>query len=235
MSICVLGRLWCVLVLAIAAAGVKAQSINVDLDIGFGPPEVGNGAPSGSFGGAAGQPGFWNRVDALDMGPTFLAGLDAQQTSAFMTATYSGFAGGSGGGPNTGDWKLLLDDYTTIFGGPKEFKFSGLQPGVYALYVYAVVPGGVAVRPVEVHVGGADPPNPQTVWGPMPGNSARLYVTHSLHFVRIEMGEELTALLTGPQFPQGVVNGFQLVLVAEPCSALVLCGGALLLALGRRR
>ena len=42
--------------LASISSGMS-QSFNIDLDVFFGSPETGNGAPSSQFGAAAGQPG----------------------------------------------------------------------------------------------------------------------------------------------------------------------------------
>ena len=78
-------------------AGASAQSFNIDLDIMAGPPEAGAGAPSSTFGGAAGSVGFWNRVDAAGpRQPTPLASLDGVLTSVttsekkdFYVASYS--------------------------------------------------------------------------------------------------------------------------------------------------
>ncbi|MCH8274937.1 MAG: hypothetical protein IH851_09115 [Armatimonadetes bacterium] len=60
-------RIWTALAIgaAIAAPGgafAQLLGFNIDLDIGSGSPEIGNGAPSDAFPGAAGQPGRWNRV-----------------------------------------------------------------------------------------------------------------------------------------------------------------------------
>src|SRR5437870_169358 len=73
----------------------QSQSVNMDLDIFFPDETIGGGAPSDSFGGAASQPGRWNRVYVNDPGPTLLVGLDGTSTALY----YSVIGGvGSGGG-----------------------------------------------------------------------------------------------------------------------------------------
>src|SRR5689334_2712495 len=132
-------RIGCVLGLAVCASSVvRAQSFNIDLDIGSGSPDIGAGGPSSAFGAAAGQPGFWNVVYAGGpYMPLSLFGLSGAASGATIQAT-GGF--GSGGGDNfhgnTGDYALLLNDYAQLLGPDLEvdYHFAGMQPGHYLIY-----------------------------------------------------------------------------------------------------
>ena len=70
----------------------SAQSVYVDLDIGSGPPSIGSGAPSSSFGGAAGVPGYWNRVQAGNDGPWALNDTSGAATDVSVSWTGDGGA-----------------------------------------------------------------------------------------------------------------------------------------------
>jgi hypothetical protein len=208
-----------------------AQGFNIDLDIGFGPPEGGNGAPSAGFAGAAGQAGFWNRVPASGpSSPVTLSGLDGSPTGAQIYATGGlGSSGGSGWTINTGDYRLLLNDYVVI-GDAIQYHFTGFQPGRYLVYTYAVNAAEQQVS-VQVNVPGAVVPTAVST-GPMPGNQFILGVTHTLHDLTIT-GSSFEINVSGP-WPNSECNGFQIVAVPEPCSALALAAGIATL-LRRRR
>jgi hypothetical protein len=110
---------------AIGSTSVAAgQSFNIDFDIFFGEPYIGNGAPSPSFGAAAGQPGYWNRIPSVNGGlPMPLVDLAGGATGATIlkTADNPGGAGGFNFAGNTGDFAPLLNDVervaTTLSGG----------------------------------------------------------------------------------------------------------------------
>ena len=209
-------------VVMIPALGV-GQSFNVDLDAFGGPPEGGNGAPSASFGAAANQAGFWNRVYAARNDAVPLNDLLGQPTSVTMDPD-----GGTGSGLsynqplNTGDYALLLNDV----GNPEPqvtYTFSGLVAGSYRVVTYGANPN-LRVERNQVLVPGAQSPNPQVVTGPMPGNSFVLGITHSVHEITIT-GNSLVIDVRSLDFPTASVNGFQLVLVPEPFGASILILG----------
>jgi hypothetical protein len=219
--------------LAVAAG---AQSFNVDLDVLGGPSSIGNGAPSPSFGGAAGQLGFWNR---LSWGGVFqpLRNTDNQATAATMFMETSGpafFGGGFAFGGNTGDYALLLNDAAGVGplldGGDLTIRIEHIGAGAYELYTYAVNRHGAAVD-TPVLVPGADPPETQIVTGPMPGNALMYLVTHSIH--RVDVGSNgmiEMRFLQPPNSPaQMNVNGFQIVPVPEFHSGFVTGSACMLL------
>jgi hypothetical protein len=113
--------------------------------------------------------------------------------------------------------------------------FSGLQPGDYEVYTYAVNIAGDYV-PTPVFVPGSIGEQTQVVTGPMPGNSFKYLVTHSIHFVHIMDGDDLRIEFYQPPNTGGqCVNGFQIVPVPEPSGFSIVIFGFLFVLLWRRR
>jgi hypothetical protein len=221
------------------AVGCIGQGINLDFDIEIGDPGLGNGAPSSSFGAAAGQPGFWNRV-GFGASPVALFGLDGQPTSVVMTAQSSGSFGGTAfrNKSNTGDFALLLNDAVQIAtltpGGSKTYTFSAITPGLYSVYTYAVAPSGFAVD-TPVYVEEATTSQTQIVTGPMPGNSFEYLVTHSVHEVFVDDGTFSIYIEQAPGLPDPMsINGIQIVPVPEPISFISMSLFGLLLVRRKR-
>ena len=229
-----LARLTVGMGLWLAALGANAQSINVDIDIFAGPPEGGNGAPSASFGAAANQPGFWNRLDAAShTRPWSLQGLDGNATGVQVVWNVSGGGGGSGWIGNTGSHRLLMNDYTRI-SVPTTFRFSGLRAGLYRIFTYACDPSDFVI-PVEITVPGAIAPIQYSGQAAMPANRFEVGITHTSHEINLA-GTTMEIVLRDPQTgpPGPSVNGFQLVLVPES-GFLVLPVGLLALVSFRKR
>ena len=215
--------LWlaCLAGAALTSAGY-GQAFNVDMDIFFGSPQGGNGAPSSSFGAAANQPGFWNRSPGS--GLRVLRGLDGYTTSASfeVLSREGGWDTLGWENPiNTGDYALLLNDGNPVGellrGNVLTYIFSGLQAGTYKIFTYAVHPQGEA-SPTVVFVPDSIGEQYQTVTGPMPGNSFAYLVTHSIHEVILSSGADITIILDQPPNRpiSYFVNGFQIVPVPEP-------------------
>ena len=220
--------------LASAAVSGYAQAINIDLDIFGGPPEIGNGAPSDSFGGAAGQPGRWNRVSGLARGPLGLVDVSGAAPTATFGLNTNGGPGSDVGAlfaGNTGDFALLLNDAAEVgptgTGGHYTYTFSGLAPGDYRIYTYAVNPLGSWYVPVPVNVPEAVANQIQVVTGPMPGDAFSYLITHSVHAVSIGNGGGFHIDIVQPPGQQHnfCVNGFQLVPVPEPAPIVILSAG----------
>ena len=91
-------------------SGARGQGLNVDCDLFNSPPEVGGGAPSPAFGGAAGQAGFWNAYPDHFGKPFSLRDINGSATSVTITGTGLGSSGGWNNPINTGDYNLLLND-----------------------------------------------------------------------------------------------------------------------------
>jgi hypothetical protein len=200
-------------VLAVAALG-PSQSFNVDVDLFNSPPEVGGGAPSSSFGGAAGQVGFWNAYPDNVSQSFPLQDIAGASTGVTITATGLGGSGGWNNPVNTGDFNLLLNDAQQV-GNNFSYTLSGLNPGPYLLYTYAVKPNSQFGEAFTT-VSGSITSNPQRAAGTMPGNQFVLGVTHTVHEVDVTAGI-LRLQVEGP-WPNAYVNGFQIVAVPEPAT-----------------
>src|SRR5579871_827635 len=202
---------------AVFCAAARGQSFNIDLDIGQGDAQGGNGAPSSDFGGAANSPGFWCRVDAAGpSNPLSLQGLDGATTSVQMLATPSG--GGTLGfdnPANTGNFALLLNDGGVI-NNERTYGFTGLRAGRYEVVTYAVCPDPL-YDVATVTVPGADNPV-ENVTGPMPGNQFILGITHAQQYITISNGT-LQIEVSGP-WPNTFCDGMQIVELPEPATGL---------------
>ena len=213
-------------------AGARAQSMNIDLDIFAGDPSNGNGAPSPAFAGAAGQPGYWNRLRAGSSFPQSIADTSGHTTGIqFSIPIGAGSSGGSNFPINSGDYALLLNDYARV-PDLMVFRFTGMRPGQYRIYTYAVDAVGFSF-PALVSIAGSSTPT-QRVTGPMPGNTFVRGITHSVHELLLSASTfeiEVRNEVIGP--PNSSVNGFQIVAVPEPASLTVL--SCLFALMARRR
>ena len=210
----------------------SAQSIYVDLDVGIGDEGIGNGAPSSAFGGAAGVPGYWNRVPIG--GGVVWPVLDTFGASTAVTLSWTGSGGGIGyrNLSNTGDYALLLNDAERVGAGGLTITFTGLQPGAYRVITYAVKPQG-ELWTTLISVPGSTTPNPQSVTGPMPGNQLIHGLTHCIHDIQLTGGN---LVIQAAEHQNSYVNGFQIIAVPE-ASTIFTCalGIATLVAIRRRR
>ncbi len=114
------------------------QSLNVDFNRTSG---FGAGAPSTSYGGAALQTGYWNGITPTSAGATSnLSNLNAVPLGVSLFHDASNSSDSADYGAN--DFERLMGDYAFGFtqSGNVEATFSGLQPGVYDVYVYAGLP-----------------------------------------------------------------------------------------------
>lgn len=219
-------------------AVVLCQSFNVDLDIGIGDQQGGNGAPSSAFGAAAGSPGYWNRIYAGGPSqPVNLHGLDGSVSQVQLQATGGlGISEGYDNFANAGDYALLLNDFATPGWSGQDFEIdyhlTGLQPGRYKIYTYAVDPRGMTLH-TAVTIPGADDPT-RYVTGPMPGNQLIEGVTHSVHDLTLAGDSFVIQVHGSPPYEYNAVNGFQIVSVPEPASLLAF-GGAAALLIRRKR
>lgn len=217
------------LLLAFSSAFAAAQSINLDFDIEGGGPEAGQGVPSSSFGAAGNQPGFWNLYGVTQSSTSSLRGLGGQATSVTMRklGIGGGIGGGSGWTINSGDYRLLLNDYMTI---PDEvtYRFEGLTPGRYRVVTYAVNATGETVS-TFVDIQG----QVRVSTGPMPGNALIEGVTHTVHDFTLS-GSILDIRAYGT-WPYSELNGFQIIAVPEPATVALLTSGFIAMRCRRRR
>ncbi len=224
-------KTWMHAVLAAGASLVAGfatpQSFNVDLDNvigGWGSP---HGPPRNGFGGAAGQAGFWEAINAADPGPVPLRDVRGNATSVVFRA-WGGVGSGGGWRNPRLDFGIVNDDFWLLMGdaarigspfAPHQimppppltiYTFDGLRPGLYEIYTYAVRPIPRHV-PVAVTVPDAETENPQLSTGPLPSDwQFRRGITHTVH--RAVVAGRLEIRTTG-EFPYAYVNGFQIVKV----------------------
>lgn len=220
-----------VLVVAVSTACVHArsQTFNVDLDSFVGDSGTGSGAPSDSFGGAAGTPGVWNRIDGGSVTPTMLLGLNGGQ-SQVMLSMAGGISGAYGyrNPIDSGDYALLMNDAADV-SGENDYIVSGLQPGRYLVYTYAVNPSG-RIGLSTVTIAGADDPV-QTCTGPIPGDEFIQGVTHTVHSIDLT-GDTIQIQVSASRATY--CNGFQVVAVPEPSSLFAFAAlGLVLIVWGR--
>ena len=224
-----------VVVLGISA-GCWAQSFNIDMDA---PtfPELGGGVPSDSFGGAAQSVGRWNKIPGAGFGTHVLRALDGNLTAAKIVGPEGGGSGGHNIPINTGDYALLLNDARSVdrtFG--LDFKFTGLQNGVYEVYTYLVsITFPSQIRRNRVTIYEAIGPQQMVLTGPMPGNQLIEGKTHTKHRVLVTAGEMNVFLQTLETSDSGWFNGIQVKqVVPEPTTLLAISIGLLTLIRHRR-
>ena len=210
----------------------SGQSIYVDMDGGFGGGEVGTGAPSSAFGGAAGVPGYWNQVQAGNGGPWNLR--DTNGNLSGVVVTWSGSGGSFGyNNPNiSGDYKLLMADADPVGHPGLTDTITGLIPGGYRIFTYACKPQGQAVTSFITVPGSVQ--GTLAVTGPMPPNQFISGVTHSIHDAQLSGGPLVIQSAEEPS--ETYVNGFQILAVPEPSliSSFALASAAYLAARRKR-
>jgi hypothetical protein len=145
--------------------------------------------------------------------------------------TWSGGAGVLGyNNPNlSGDYAYLLKDAEAVGAGGLRFTLTGLAPGQYRIFTYAVKPQGEAWT-TQITIPGSVQ-GTVDVTGPMPPNQLIDGITHSVHDIDFSGGSLL--IRAEEHWPNSYVNGFQIQAVPEPASVAALA--ALLPILVRKR
>jgi hypothetical protein len=209
--------------LLVLASIAPAQSFNCDSEL------TGHGVPTALFGAAANQSGFWNDVPGTGPPPNYpLRNLSGALTSVTVSASGgTGSAGAINNPINTGDYAALLNDGQWVV-APTTYTIQGLVNGPYRVFSYFVSAAG-DIRVGFVTVPGSTSPNPQTVTGPMPGNSFQHLITHAIHDVVVTSSTLAIQLESLSPQNGSMFNGFQLVMVPEPVTAIGLGFGALAL------
>jgi hypothetical protein len=186
------------------------QSFNVDIG-GITPGGAGAGAPAPNYGAAAQQPGYWNPIAGIDLGPFPIVNLMNDPTAIACTRTDGlGGAFGWNNGQTNGYFQNLMDDgHNAGIAGTVTYTFTGLAPGVYTVYTYAWSPFDPSARS-NVTVAGSVSTNPQVVGGALAGmNTFTLGITHAIHVVTIGPAMSLAITCTGA-VGAGTINGFQI-------------------------
>jgi hypothetical protein len=182
------------------AARAQAQSFNIDLGTQF-------GAPSASYGAAAGQAGFWNERTGFEDETATLVDIQGHKTAVTLVPSLPFGQAGFDHPATSGDDQALMDDYFDLHSVPATFEVRGLAAGTYAVYSYLWAPDealyqtslSVAGRPARL-IGGAWP------------GGFREGVTHSRDVVHVGASETLVLSVFG--IPKGTFNGLQLVQLA---------------------
>ncbi|HMS56216.1 MAG TPA: hypothetical protein PKA27_12525 [Fimbriimonadaceae bacterium] len=211
---------WTIAVVSLALCQrANAQSLNIDIDIGFGGYEAGAGAPSSTFGGAADQAGYWNRIrDSGGVDLHTLRNLDGTTSSATIQYYQSGPLAGSGWNGNDGEHRLLMNDGVEIT-VPATFNFANLEPGRYQVFTYFADRSGRDV-PGDVTIFGADTETKVSGVGGMPGNEFIEGRTHAVHDVTLTTSSISILVRTNPEGPpDSTLSGFQIVQVSVPESS----------------
>jgi len=190
----------CCLVAALSccsAALTFAQSFNLDFGAQF-------GAPSTSYGAAAGQPGFWNERTGFEDETATLVDIQGNKTALTIVPSLPFGQAGYDHPATTGDDQALMDDYFDLHSVPATFEIRGLAVGTYAVYSYVWAPDEAAFQ-TSLGIQGRPP---RLIGGVWPGEF-REGITHSRDVVRVVAGTPLVISVFG--IPKGTFNGLQLV------------------------
>ncbi len=208
-----------------ATAPAWGQSLNIDINRNA----AGFTAPSAAYGAAAGQPGSWNMVNGGSSGTQTLVGLNGG--SSGCTITKDGVTGSSTAFPGTGDWASLIEDYDRAVtpNSNLNYTISGLDEGLYFVYVYACSLGADAYyidtfgfpvyyyNYISAYVGGSNAATDSSLTtGEVVANQFQQGVTHAMLVVPIGPGapELQIRVHTGANTNERcAINGIQLVKV----------------------
>ncbi len=217
-----------ILVAAVVCASARlacGQSFNIDFDsIPFIP---GYDAPSATFAGASGQAGYWNPLVGLPRFGAALRDIGDQPTGVVITAFGNAGIGGDNDPVTTGDRERLIDDYVDLsIIRPVELVLTGLAPGRYRVFVYAICP---AAPPEFIAAIGAVRSVDDTLFcgGVVPAAGFVQGVTHVVHRLDIFARGEMRVLLDkDPQAEAACVNGMQIVRIGPACAGDIDQSGA---------
>ena len=205
--------------LLLLSAGASAQSFNMDVGANL----ILWPTPSDAYGAAAAQPGRWNAVDPITLGPIALVDLSGAPTPVTATTTtsssYTDPFLALGGDDNA----FMADcQHLSAIGSPTTWTFSGLQSGDYRVYTYAWDPA-VSGAETDVSIPGQPGSTQRVGNGVWTGSPHVLGVTYALHSVTVTDGtltvEVASAELGQSSGAAGSVNGFQLVQLDSPFAA----------------
>jgi hypothetical protein len=212
---------------AFTASFGQAQQQSIFVDIGS--ATAGAGAPSGTFGGAAGAPGQWNVFDLDSVaGPVTVSPAlnDITGNPTGVTLTWDGLTVTPlslffDEACSIGDDQALMDDCGYV-GGPSQFRFDGLNQGTYTVITYAMAPDSAAFLTNVAVQGSVDPA--QDVGGDFCLGYV-LGVTHAEHVVAVGAGQPLIVdISVTTSFDS--INGFQLFPGSGPSFGTSYCGPA---------
>jgi len=182
------------------------------------------GAPSDTFGGAAGRPGVWN---SITNGVSPLLGLSGELSGASANVYAESATDDTGETPVT-DEDRLLDDYLLGDGAPVWFvEIAGIAAGDYRVYIYG--PPQLGSFPTgTISVGGIPLPT-------LPGDPNSMLVP-AVSWTAVAVTVTDTLLIVGNgEIPDYGISGLQVVPVPEPGGGVLLGSGCAALWLMARR
>ncbi len=189
------------------------QNFNIDLGAQQSAP-----LPGLAYGAGANQPGQWFGVGTTAQTPVALSDINGLATAAAITPT-----GGNGDFfINNPIWNgndgLLMEDATDVGGlfqgglsGSITWTVTGLLPGDYEIYTYALAPDFPGFYNTRVNVVGGSG-GPQILTGNWPGSPHVLGQSFSLHTISVVAGQTVTIVTDDPgtvSMNLSTVNGFQ--------------------------
>jgi len=181
----------------------RSSLAQINIDVG------GNGSslPSSSFGGAAGQPGYWNSVTGATHGTVRLRGTSGRWLPSYIEIVSNAGTGARYQTGQIGDFAALFNDacqawpYTLI-------RISKLRAGTYDVYSYGWTSYAGYVSSTDITVAGITRP----IVLPMPLNAFLEGRTHVVHRVTLRNHEQLEVLIQStPMFTGGAISGLQVV------------------------
>lgn len=191
---------------AVAAFSVCALAQSFNLDLGDRA-----GVPSAWYGGAAASPGFWNMFPGNSTNPLVLRGLDGTLSGVVFSQSIPFGQANSSAPGLIGDDEAMLGDYFDLHSTPHTWAVTGLQPGDYSVYTYAIGLDDPRFRTVVVV--NDDPNQAQFVGGEWTG-AMELGTTHARHDVHLAPSQTLTIFMRGVAVlgpTRGTFNGVQIV------------------------
>ncbi len=192
-----------ILALTTLAGQVSAQSFNIEVGSA-------NTVPSNLFGAAAASPGTWNAVNAGTAASITLKNLDGSNSAVTMTHSTAGSFFSNNNANLTGNYSNLLSD-VQAHTSPITYSFTGLQPGQYNIYTYAVDVQS-SFNACHVLVNNAQGIVNQDSGLKVPtGNQFHIGGTHALHARIVNIGDTVTVTINPSGLGAAQVAGISAV------------------------
>ncbi len=194
--------------LALSAGQALGQNFNIDLNNTSGN---GAGVPASAYGGAAGQPGFWNSITSAVAPTSTLKDLNGNNSSVTFTRDTVGTFNGAHDVGVSGDTAKLIEDYQSLPSfGTLTYSFNNLSFGTYAVYTYAAMPNGGG------NTSGVTVTNTSSAYqyvgaNALSGSKLIPGTTHAIHVVQVNAGGSITVKVSDSFSGTAHVGGFQLV------------------------
>lgn len=170
---------------ALTGAAASAQSFNIEINAHADT----TGMPVFFFEGAAGQAGGWNNINATSSIFT-LRNTDSVLTNVTFKVEGQGTIVTGPTPGMTGALANVMADYHAVNAGLIKYTIDNLEPGRYALYVYAGHPSDPNAR-TQVKVLGDQWLPTQVIGGPKNGATVDPGDLHSVHVVDLTFSDDI--------------------------------------------